>query len=53
MEPSRGFINIQGQLAPLNWLISLKSFTVDVNCNKCTIPNYSHTSWHVRVYFME
>jgi hypothetical protein len=51
MEPPKGPINIQGQLAPLSWMISSKSLIVGVICSKCVIPNCSHPSWHGKVCF--
>jgi hypothetical protein len=38
-------------LAPLCWMISSKSLIIGVICSKCIILNYSHPSWHGRVYF--
>jgi hypothetical protein len=48
MEP---IVDIQGQLAPLSWVISSNSLIVGVICSKCVIPDYSHLSWHGKVCF--
>ncbi len=32
-------------------MISSTNLIIDVICNKCIIPNYSHPSWHGRVCF--
>jgi hypothetical protein len=32
-------------------MISFKSLIINVICNKCVIPNYSHPSWHGKVCF--
>jgi hypothetical protein len=51
MEPPKGLVNIQKWLTPLSWMISSRSLTIGVICNKCIIPNYSHLSWHGKVCF--
>jgi len=51
MEPPKGPIDIQRQLAPLSWMISSKNLTIGVICSKSIIPSYSHLSWHVKVCF--
>jgi hypothetical protein len=51
MEPPKGPIIIWGRLATLSCMISSKNLTASVICNKCVIPNYSHLSWHGKVYF--
>jgi hypothetical protein len=51
MEPPKGPDKIWGWLAPLSWIITSKSLTIVMICNKCIIPNYSHPSWHGKVCF--
>jgi hypothetical protein len=48
MEPLKGPIDIQGQLAPSSWMIYSKSLTNGVTCNRYVIPIYSHLSWYGR-----
>jgi hypothetical protein len=50
MEPPRNLDGIQGWLVSLNKMISSKSSTINVICNKCIIPNCSHFPWHGMVY---
>lgn len=49
IESSKDPIDIWGQLAPLNWMISSKNLTIVMICNKCEIINL-HLSWHRKVY---
>jgi hypothetical protein len=37
------------EIGTLNWMILFKSLIVDAICNRCTILNYSHHSWHGKV----
>lgn len=49
MEPLKGLVDIQGQLAPSNWMIYSRNLVDGVTCNKCIIPIYSHLSRYGRV----
>ncbi len=51
MKPPKDFVDIHRQLVPLNKLISFKISTIGVIFYRCIILNYSHHSWHGRVYF--
>jgi len=51
MEPPKGFINIQKELAELNWMILSKKLIVDVIYNKCKNKIKSHPSCHGKVCF--
>jgi hypothetical protein len=45
MEPLRDPIDIWGRLATSNWMISFKSLTIGVICNRCELFNCLHFSW--------
>ncbi len=45
MKPPRDPIDIWGQLAPSNWMISFKSLTISVICSRCKLLNCLHMGW--------
>jgi hypothetical protein len=48
MEPLKGFVDIQGRLAPSSWMIYFRSLTYGVTCNRCVVLICSHLSWYGR-----